>query len=159
MKDKIKAYKAKLEQSIAEYMAMPANERSASAVRGMAECWEVLERMEHCICHEGRFTKADAENWNAHMVNDDGTMGGHWSMAQTTAVAQNMGISFEHITEYCWNTAMNMMYSDYCNVTSKHGVGTPEFYAEMAKAFLFDKDAKSPKDKMSAYYYGIVAVE
>ena len=159
MKDKIKSYKAKLEQSIAEYMAMPANERSASAVRGMAECWEVLERMEHCICHEGRFTKSDAENWNAHMVNDDGTMGGHWSMAQTTAVAQNMGISFEHITEYCWNTAMNMMYSDYCNVASKYGVGTPEFYAEMAKAFLFDKDAKSPKDKMSAYYYGIVAVE
>lgn len=29
----------------------------------------------------------------------------------------------------------------------------------MAKAFLFDKDAKSPKDKMPAYYYGIVAVE
>ena len=159
MKDKIKAYKEKLEQSIAEYMAMPANERSASAVRGMAECWEVLERMEHCICHEGRFTKADAENWNAHMVNDDGTMGGHWSMAQTTAVAQNMGISFEHITEYCWNTAMNMMYSDYCNVAAKRGVGTPEFYAEMAKAFLFDKDAKSPKDKMSAYYYGIVMAE
>lgn len=159
MKDKIKAYKAKLEQSIAEYMAMPANERSASAVRGMAECWEVLERMEHCICHEGRFTKADAENWNAHMVNDDGTMGGHWSVAQTTAVAQNMGISFEHITEYCWNTAMNMMYSDYCTVANKYNVGTPEFYACMAKAFLFDKDAKSPNAKMAAYYFGIVDVE
>lgn len=59
-------------------------------------------------------------------------------------------------------TAANSIYTlhaDYCNVASKHGVSTPEFYAEMAKAFLFDKDAKSPKDKMPAYYYGIVAVE
>lgn len=45
------------------------------------------------------------------------------------------------------------------DVASKHGVGIPEFYGEMAKAFLFDKDAKSPKDKMSAYYYGIVMAE
>lgn len=45
------------------------------------------------------------------------------------------------------------------DVASKHGVRTPEFYGEMAKAFLFDKDAKSPKNKMSAYYYGIVMAE
>ena len=38
-------------------------------------------------------------------------------------------------------------------------VGTPEFYACMAKAFLFDKDAKSPNAKMTAYYFGIVDVE
>ena len=28
----------------------------------------------------------------------------------------------------------------------------------MAKAFLFDKDAKSPNAKMAAYYFGIVDV-
>ncbi len=159
MRDKIKAYKSKLENSIAEYMTMPASERSASAVRGMAECWEAMERMERCICHDGRFTQADAENWNAHMINDDGSMGGHWTLAQTNAFAQKVGISFERITEYCWNTAMNMIYSDYCTVATKYGVGTPEFYGEMAKAFLFDKDAKSPNEKMSAYYSGIVTAE
>lgn len=88
-----------------------------------------------------------------------GTVGGHWALAQTTAVAQSMGIAFEHITECCWNTAMNMMYSDYCAVAAKHGVGTPEFYGDMAKAFLFDKDAKSPNAKMAAYYCGIVDVD
>lgn len=60
------------------------------------------------------------------------------------------------VTEYAWNTAMNMMYSDYCTVATKYGIGSPEFYGDMAKAFLFDKDAKSPNAKMSAYYYGIV---
>lgn len=54
---------------------------------------------------------------------------------------------------------MNMMYSDYCTVANKYNVGTPEFYACMAKAFLFDKDAKSPNAKMAAYYFGIVDME
>ena len=53
---------------------------------------------------------------------------------------------------------MNMMYSDYCTVANKYNVGTPEFYACMAKAFLFEKDAKSPNAKMAAYYFGIVDV-
>lgn len=64
-----------------------------------------IDSMEHCLCHDGRFTRADADSWNARMVNDDGTMGGHWSVAQTTTIAQNMGVSFDHITEYTWNTA------------------------------------------------------
>lgn len=62
-------------------------------------------------------------------------------------------------SDYSWNVAMNMMYSDYCTVANKYNVGTPEFYACMAKAFLFDKDAKSPNAKMAAYYFGIVDVE
>lgn len=159
MKYKIKDYKSRLEKSLAEYMEMPANERTSAAIRSMVECWEAIDTLEHAICREGKFTRADAESWNARMVNDDGTVGGHWALAQTTAVAQSMGITFEHITEYCWNTAMNMMYSDYCTVAAKHGVGTPEFYGDMAKAFLFDKDAKSPNAKMAAYYCGIVDVD
>lgn len=48
----------------------------------------------------------------------------------------------------------NYSLSDLASV-----VGTPEFYACMAKAFLFDKDAKSPNAKMAAYYFGIADVE
>lgn len=62
------------------------------------------------------------------------------------------------IAEDDWNVAMNMMYSDYCSVAAKYGVNKPEFFADMAKAFLFDKDAKGPKEKLSAYYHGIAAV-
>ncbi len=159
MKDKIKAYKEKLETSLADYMALPSIERTYQAVRGMVECWEAIDSLEQCVCRTGTFTRDDADAWNAKMLNDDGTVGGHWSIAQTTAVAQSIGVKFDHITDYCWNVAMNMMYSDYCNVASKYNINVPEFYACMAKAFLFDKDAKSPAAKTAAYYTGIVDVE
>ncbi len=156
MKDKLKAYKERLEKSIADYMALPSAERSYQAVHGMIDCWEAIDSMEQCVCHKGELTHDDAEVWNTKMLNDDGTTGGRWTIAQTTAIAQSVEVKFNHITDYCWNVAMNMMYSDYCTVANKYNVGTPEFYACMAKAFLFDKDAKSPSAKLAAYYVGIV---
>ena len=51
--------------------------------------------------------------------------------------------------------AINMIYSDYSPVAKKHGLGgSLDFYIDMAKAFLEDKD--SVKDKMTAYYQHIV---
>lgn len=44
-----------------------------------------------------------------------------------------------------WYTAMNAMYSDYCETAKKMGVDKPEFYAGMARDFLKDKDAKTHK--------------
>ena len=80
--------------------------------------------------HGGRgvstMTQADAEAGAAHMVNEDGTTGVHWPMDQTSAVAM------------------------------RYGVSTAEFFAELAKAFLFDKDGPGPKEKLSAYYFGVV---
>ena len=35
-------------------------------------------------------------------------------------------------------------------------VSTAEFFAELAQAFLFDKDGPGPKAKLAAYYHGIV---
>lgn len=53
--------------------------------------------------------------------------------------------------------AMNMVYSDYCKVAKKYGVDTPEFYADMAKAFLRDKDFDGkPEEKLYLYYKSIV---
>ena len=42
-------------------------------------------------------------------------------------------------------TALNAMYSDYCEAAQKMGADRPEFYAYMAKGFLKDKDAKPHK--------------
>ena len=155
-KDIIAAYKDKLERGIAEYMGMPAGERSAAGVRGMLECWSVVDAAEQCLCGgNGDFTRADAEAWCAKMVNEDGTTGPHWTMEQTTAVAESVGVVFDQLAPWCWWAAMCMMYSDYCGVASRYGVGTAEFYADMAKAFLFDRDAGGPRAKMAAYYHGI----
>ena len=49
---------------------------------------------------------------------------------------------------------MNAMYSDYCEVAKKYGVDQTDFYADMAKAWMNDKDAK--KNKSALYYECVV---
>ena len=51
---------------------------------------------------------------------------------------------------------MNMIYSDYFKTAKKHGVNTVEFFADMTDAFLDDKDAGTPEEKISAYYHCVV---
>ena len=87
---------------------------------------------------------------------DDGTTGPHWTMGQTDAVANITGVS---VKSCVWWAAMNMMYSDYYGVAAKYGIDRPEFYADLAKAFLMDKDAGGPEEKMAGYYYGVVKRE
>ena len=89
-------------------------------------------------CH---FTKWLLEKALCCMENEDGTKGGHWTVEQTTMVARNNGISFDHFNEYDWNYSMNMIYSDYYgsvpNETSN--------YVKLARKFLEDKDAEEGK--------------
>lgn len=155
-KEALAQYKDKLEQGILEYMRMPPGDRSASGVRGMLECWSMVDAAQQSIGGSGDMTKADAEAWVSHMASEDGTTGAHWPMEQTSAVAESMGISWDRLTPWCWWAAMNMMYSDYIGVAMRYGVSTAEFFAELAQAFLFDKDGPGPKEKLSAYYFGIV---
>lgn len=156
MKEHIHKYKQKLEKELMEYMDSSVGERSAKAICCMIDCWNDLDKMEKKMSYSHDFTHKDAEKWNADMVNEDGSYGGHWTVAQTTSVANSMGIMFDHITAEEFNVAMNAMYSDYYKIGEKYGVNRAEFYADLAKAFLFDKDAKSPKEKLSAYYNCIV---
>ena len=95
-------------------------------------------------------------DWVAGMQNEDGTTGGHWTIDETTAAAHSVGIRLDDISPICWNTAMNMMYSDYLGAASKFGVATPPFFAELARDFLWDKDAGSPAEKLYGYYTGVV---
>lgn len=157
VKEKLLKYKERLEDGLCEYMESSITERNAAAVKGMIECWMLLEDMgHHCSCHSEHLTDEDLKRWNKSMVNDDGTSGGRWPTDQTTPIAERAGVTWEHITPECFNVAMNMMFSDYCKVADRFGVATAEFFAYMAKAFLFDRDAKGPDEKMAAYYHGIV---
>ena len=82
-KEALHQYKEKLEQGILEYMRMPPGERSASGVRGMLECWTMVDAAEQSMCDgsASEMTKADAEAWVSHMANEDGSTGQHcpWS--------------------------------------------------------------------------------
>lgn len=97
------------------------------------------------------FNKSMAEEWTRKMENEDGTKGPHWTMEQTKQVMAQKGIDCDPVEFF---TAINMMYSDYCKVAKKLGFNSLDFYAEMAKAFLDDKDAGP--DKLSNYYHYVV---
>lgn len=99
------------------------------------------------------FTEDDARRWTEHMENDDGSMGAHWTLEQTTAVANSIGV---HVDPWIWFAALNMEYSDNFDVAQKYGLDRPEYYADLARAFLFDKDGGGPEAKIAGYYHGIV---
>ncbi len=99
------------------------------------------------------FTEREAERWANHMENDDGTTGPHWTLEQATAVANSIGV---HTDPWVWFAALNMEYSDNFETAAKYGLDRPEYYADLAKAFLFDKDGGGPEAKIAGYYHGIV---
>lgn len=104
------------------------------------------------------FTREDIENWKRDMINDDGTRGEHFTKEQVEQAARQLGIKMDEVGgEKVFCLAMNMVYSDYCGVAQKFGVDRPDFYAELAKAFLKDKDFHGePEEKLYLYYKFIV---
>ena len=98
-----------------------------------------------------KFNKRMAEEWTGKMQNEDGSKGPHWSMDQVEQIMQQKKVKCDPAEFYA---VLNAMYSDYSEVAQKHGVHKQDFYLDMAKAFLMDKD--SVKDKAAAYYMYIV---
>lgn len=103
------------------------------------------------------FSHKDMETWKSMMRNEDGTRGEHFRKEQVKHACQQAGIDCEEFGEDIFCLAMNMMYSDYCKVAKKYGVDRPEYYADLAKAFLRDKDFDGkPEEKLYLYYKTIV---
>lgn len=144
-------FREKLKKEIHEYMDMQISSRNVTAITDMIACLGALDAFEGAK-DAGDFDMSTAQKWVDGMKNDDGTHGAHWTIEQTTAVAESLDIPLDTISEYCWWATMNMMYSDYVNVAIDYKVDVPDFYANLAEAFLFDKDAGSPKQKLGAYY-------
>ena len=148
-------YKDKLHAALEEIAEGPVTMRTveqATAVAGLLRTLEIFgERREA----EQEFDRETAMQWAAHMQNADGTTGPHWSMDQTTAVAESMGIQPHEIPRWAWGVTLNMMYSDYYPVAVEFGLNRPEFYAALAKAFLLDKDGPGPERKLMEYYVHI----
>lgn len=102
----------------------------------------------------GKMSHKDIEKWKKHMKNQDGTMGEHFKHDQVMQAARQIGVNPEEYgNEHIFPLVMNMMYSDYCAVAKKFGLDRPDFYAELAKAFLNDKDFEGePEEKVWLYY-------
>ena len=110
------------------------------------ELYDTLEMYLYKELYGCHFCDWMLEKATSKMVNEDGTSGAHWNVADTTAVARNNGITFDSFNEYDWNYVMNMMYSDYYGAVNN----SVDSYMKLAKKFLMDKDAKEGK---ALHYY------
>ena len=102
------------------------------------------------------FTEQTAEEWVAGMVDEDPAVGrgGKWKPDDVRPFAKKYGIQTTGKQFAEFYAMMNAMYSDYSEVAKRYGVTDPGFFAEMAKAFIHDKDANP--DKVQAYYEYVV---
>lgn len=98
-----------------------------------------------------KLTPEMAEEWMAGLQNEDGTCGPKWSMEETKRVMKQKGIEVDPVTFW---VVINALYSDYAKVLKKHNVSTVDIYADLACAWINDKDAV--KDKAGAYYMYVV---
>ena len=152
----MKEYIEKLYTKLHEAMEKPVTLGSAEEVGLYAK---TIRRLEKLDCREDQpeaaeFDRETAMQWVERMQNADGTTGPHWPIAQTTAVMVSRGY---HYDPAVWYAAMNMIYSDYHKTAKKHGIDTQDYYTDMTVAFLDDKDAGGPEEKISAYYHCIAS--
>ena len=92
-------------------------------------------------------TRDEAEEWCDSMKNADGTTGPHWSYDQATQLMTQRNLTCNPVD--FWAT-LCMMYSDYCKVARAYSADNPNFYADLAAAFLRDDDAV--EDKLVRYW-------
>lgn len=147
-----------LTMKIVECMASPMDEQTAGKLNAYngaynAICqWDEEETPKQKSSSVGAFTVETAKEWTKHMQNEDGTSGPHWTLEQAKQIMAQRNISLNPAEFYA---ALNMIYSDFSPVAKKHGLGgSLDFYVDMAKSFLNDKDAKP--NKLLNYYKYIV---
>lgn len=154
----MQAYKDKLHAALREIAECPVSMRTVEQAAAVTDLLCRLDKLEdHDEPETATFDRETAMQWAANMQNADGTTGPHWSMDQTSAIADGMGVQETNIPRWAWGVTMNMMYSDYYPVAVEFGLNRPEFYAALAKAFLLDKDGPGPEQKLMAYYEHIAS--
>ncbi len=100
---------------------------------------------------EEPLTEEKAKKWLEQMQNEDGSKGPHWTLDQVKQVVKQKMLNLEPVEVF---VAMNMIWSDYSPVAKKYNVNSTDFYLDMAKAFLEDKDAAP--EKLKKYFEYVV---
>lgn len=104
-----------------------------------------------------RLSKEDMKEWEKKLTNEDGSHGAHFDKEQIDQVARSIGIEPKEFGDGVLCMTVNMMYSDYCGVAKKFGVDRLEYYIELAKAFLKDKDFDGDGAEKLFLYYTFIA--
>lgn len=99
-----------------------------------------------------RLSKEMAHSWVENMKHANGGSGEKWPLEHVKQVLARKGIVSDPLQYW---VAMNALYSDYCSVFMKAGIGdSVDFYVDLAKAFINDSDAQP--EKLARYYEYIV---
>lgn len=146
-------YIEKLTEALRELTDKPVTLGRAEEINVYADALCAVKRLHGAEDARGNFDRETAMRWMERMENADGSAGPHWTMEQTAAVADSMGI--HGVEPWAWGAAMNMAYSDYYPVAVDFGLNRPDFYAALAKAFLLDKDGPGPEEKLLRYYENV----
>lgn len=103
-----------------------------------------------------KMTREMAMEWVDGMSGEDPAKpnGAKWTPEQVKPVATKYGIPTEGDRFWEFYAVMNAMYSDYYVVAKKHNALNADFFADMAMAFISDKDAV--ENKAVVYYECIV---
>ena len=112
---------------------------------------EMDDQKGHAEHHGRELDMQTAKEWAQKLESEDGSKGARWTIEQVKPLM--MQVKFSGNPLEFW-IIMNSLYSDFCKMAEKYEVDTPEFFAEMAKAWLEDKDAKPHKAML--YYDCIV---
>lgn len=116
-----------------------------------------LKFMEHESKYGPHFNEEYAHKAVREIENEDGTTGPHWSVEETTNIANQYGINVKsgELNKWDWYVVLNAVYSDfYRAVVTMTNSDNIKYFVELAKAWAFDKDA--PKGKMWYYYVHIM---
>ena len=102
--------------------------------------------------HGPHFNEEHARKAVSKMQNEDGSRGPHWSLEESTQIANQYNINLNNtFNKYDWFVALNMIYSDYYRVIlSITNSSNTKHYVEFTKAWLNDKDIDEGK---MWYYY------
>lgn len=106
---------------------------------------------------DNKLTKQEMKEWENDLVNDDGSRGAHFSAEQIDQAARSIGIEPKEFGDGVLCMTVNMLYSDYAGVAKKFGVDRIEFYIELSKAFLRDKDFDGDGAEKLFLYYTFIA--
>ena len=97
-------------------------------------------------------TDEQIKMWVNNFENEDGTTGEHWNIETTTNAGNKYGINFNEIRPIEFWLILNMKYSDMYSLAIKYNINSVEFYVDLVKCFINDKDTINYKEKLYIYY-------
>lgn len=110
---------------------------------------ERLKIERHEAMYGPHFNEECALKAVSKMENEDGSRGEHWSLEETTSIANQYGINLkgEKYNKYDWYVALNMIRSDYyravVTMTSSDHI---KYFAKKEAASKYDEEMEKCKD-------------